>query len=141
MKKLNTDFYNRCILRLQLGMDSLNESEDLARDLYRSACIKEFEIILEQSGKLLKKCLKAYFATSKEVDALTFNDVFRHSGRVSLLTLDQVDRWLVYRRLRNTTAHDYGEEFAEEMIAQLPQFMNDAKNLEKIISDCFNKGD
>lgn len=36
-----------------------------------------------------------------------------------------------YRDSRNSTAHDYGEEFAESVLPLLPQFVNDAKALLK----------
>ncbi len=44
--------------------------------MYRSACIKEFEIILEQAGKLMRKVLKPYFHSAKAVDKLIFKDNF-----------------------------------------------------------------
>ena len=75
-------------------------------EVYRSACIKEFEIILEQSGKLLRKVLKPWFHTSKEVDKLNFKDVFRHAVLRSLISDETCERWLVYRDNRNNTAND-----------------------------------
>lgn len=53
--------------------------DNIEYDIYRSACIKEFEIILEQSGKSLRKILNPYFHTSKEVDKLYFKEVFRYA--------------------------------------------------------------
>lgn len=100
--------------------------EDDLYDIYRSACVKEFEIILEQAGKLLKKCLMPYFATSKHADRLTFKDIFRHAAKHGLINLEEAERWLVYRDNRNDTAHDYGEGFAEETLRLLPMFIADA---------------
>ena len=37
---------------------------------YRAACVKEFELILEQSGKLLRKRLAAFFASNRQADRL-----------------------------------------------------------------------
>ena len=75
---MNTDtaFYNRCVDTLEKAYGLLIKSnpENLDYDLYRSAAIKEFEIILEQSGKLLKKVLKPYFHSSIAVDKLYFKD-------------------------------------------------------------------
>ena len=142
MKSLNTDFYCRCLNSLKQALEALNENisnDDILIDIYRSASVKEFEILLEQSGKLLKKCLKPYFATTKEVDKLTFNDIFRHAGKVSLLSLEEVDRWLHYRKVRNSTAHDYGESFAEETLLILPAFIKDAIHIEKVFRSCFEK--
>ena len=102
-------------------------------EVYRSACIKEFEIILEQSGKLLRKVLKPWFHSSKEVDKLNFKDVFRHAVLRSLISDETCERWLVYRDNRNNTAHDYGVNFAEETLVLLPQFIQDATELAEII--------
>ena len=101
-------------------------------EVYRSACIKEFEIILEQSGKLLRKVLKPWFHTSKEVDKLNFKDVFRHALLRSLISDETCEKWLVYRDNRNNTAHDYGVNFAEETLVLLPQFIQDATELAEI---------
>jgi len=101
--------------------------------MYRTACIKEFEIILEQSGKLLRKVLTPYFHTSKEVDKLYFKEIFRHAVLRSLITDETCMRWLEYRDNRNNTAHDYGVNFAEETMILLPQFITDALELAELI--------
>ena len=46
--------------------------ENIDYDMYRSACIKEYELIIEQCGKLLRKVLKSYVHSTKEVDQLYF---------------------------------------------------------------------
>lgn len=106
--------------------------------MYRSACVKEFEIILEQSGKLLRKVLKPYFHSSREVDKLVFKDVFRQGVRRSMFTAETCERWLEYRDNRNNTAHDYGVNFAEETLTLLPQFIADAAALAQIIKQKSN---
>lgn len=102
-------------------------------EMYRSACIKEFEIILEQSGKLLRKVLSPYFHNSKEVDKLNFKEVFRHAVLRSLISDETGERWLEYRDSRNNTAHDYVVNFAEETLVLLPQYIADAFELAEII--------
>ncbi len=103
--------------------------------MYRSACIKAFELILEQSGKLLRKGLKPYFHTSKEVDGLIFKDVFRHAVLRNIISDEACERWLQYRDNRNSTAHDYGVNFAEETVVLLPQFIADASALATAIKE------
>jgi len=133
--KIDTSFLQRCIQTLEKSLNLLNKSnhDDIDYDMYRSACIKEFEIILEQSGKLLKKCLRPYFHSSKEVDRLIFKDIFRQAANHSIITIEETERWLLYRDNRNTTVHDYGVGFAEETLVLLPQFLKDAKNIAQII--------
>lgn len=131
MNAIDTTFLKRCIATLEKAYHLLMNSnqEDIDYDMYRSASVKEFEIIIEQSGKLLKKCLKPYFHSSKAVDKLFFKDVFRHAHKHGLLSLEETERWLQYRDNRNTTAHDYGSGFAEETLQLLPQFIKDSKAL------------
>jgi hypothetical protein len=104
--------------------------------MFRSACVKEFEIILEQSGKLLRKCLKPHFHSPKAVNRLTFKDIFRHAAQFELIDIEQAERWLIYRDNRNNTAHDYGEAFANETLVLLGQFVVDAKALAAVIGNC-----
>ena len=137
MTKLNTDYFARCIAALEQAYDGLNQQPDdsLLYDIYRAACVKEFEIILEQTGKLLKKCLKPYFASNKQVDQLVFKEIFRHAAKHGLISLEEVERWLAYRDNRNDTAHDYGASFADETLVLLPQFIVDARRLNEVIDN------
>ncbi|UJP02377.1 MAG: nucleotidyltransferase substrate binding protein [Nitrosomonas sp.] len=134
MSSLNTDYFVRCIATLNRAFDGLNQQpqDSDMYDIYRAACIKEFEIILEQTGKLLKKCLKPYFASNKQVDQLLFKDIFRQAAKHGLISLDEAERWLVYRDNRNDTAHDYGEGFANETLRLLPQFIQDARRISEV---------
>ena len=129
--KIDTAYVERCISTLEKALTLLQQSkpDEIDYDLYRSACVKEFEIILEQSGKLLRKVLKPYFHSSKAVDQLVFKDVFRNAVLHNLLTFEESERWMQYRDNRNSTAHDYGVNFAEETILLLPQFIVDATEL------------
>ena len=132
---LDTNYYNRCVQTLEMGYSLLMkaDSANIDFDMYRSACIKEFEIILEQSGKLLRKMLKPYFHSSKSVDQLVFKDVFRQAVLRTIISDEECERWLQYRDNRNNTAHDYRVNFAEETLLILPQFIIDAKSLASAI--------
>lgn len=102
--------------------------------MYRSACVKEFEIILEQSGKLLRKILKPYYHSSNAVDQLIFKDVFRQAVLRGIIDTDLCERFLEYRDNRNNTAHDFGVNFAGDSLLLLPRFINDAKVLSHVIN-------
>ena len=129
--KTETVYLERRIATLSKALTLLNKTdqENIDYDMYRSACIKEFEIILEQSGKLLRKVLKPYFHTSKAVDQLVFKEVFRNAVLRDIISAEACERWLQYRDNRNSTTHDYGENFAEETLSILPQFILDATDL------------
>lgn len=129
--ELDLTYLEKCTLTLSKAYELLQSATDesIEYDMYRSACIKEFEIILEQSGKLLKKVLKPYFANPKSVDSLIFKDIFRHAALHNIIDLEACERWLNYRDNRNSTAHDYGVGFAEDTLLLLPQFITDALDL------------
>ena len=75
---INTDHLNRCISTLRSAWEGLQqrESGDVLYDIYRAACVKEFELVLEQSGRLLKRRLRPYFASNRQADQLYCNDIF-----------------------------------------------------------------
>ena len=133
---IDTTFLRRCIASLERAFEELEQHErvdDIMHDIYRAACVKEFELVLELSGKLLRKRLAAWFASNRQADRLHFKDLFRHAARHTLIAPDTAERWLRYRDNRNITAHDYGENFAELTLSLLPAFIADAKALAGMI--------
>jgi hypothetical protein len=133
--RLNADFLRRCINVLEAEFDEISKYEpgDFHYDAFRAASIKHFELILEQSGGLLRKRLRAWFASNRQVDRLNFRDVFRYAAKHDLISADACERWLKYRDNRNDTAHNYGEDFAESTLALLPTFIKDARVLAAVI--------
>lgn len=116
-----------------------NEQENkVLYDLFRNAAIKSFELSLETAGKLLRKVLKNYVGSPREVDKLVFNDLFRYAHKYGLLESEATDRWLAYRANRNSTAHDYGEDFAEITLKLLPHYLVDLRQLAEIMQEQFN---
>lgn len=133
---IETTFLRRCIDVLEFGMREIEEQPDadsVSYDLCRAACVKEFELVLEQSGKLLRKRLAPFFASNRQADRLTFKDLFRHAAKHGLLEPDAVERWFGYRDNRNDTAHNYGAEFAEATLGLLSAFVLDARALADVI--------
>ena len=132
---LNTDHLTRCIETLKQSLILLNQSNpnSLEYEIFRNAIVKGFELTLETAGKLLKKVLKPYFANPKDVDQLTFKDIFRYASQHGLLSMNESKRWFTYRDNRNNTAHDYGIGFAEETLKLLPKFIDDAERLKDML--------
>ena len=137
MSELNTDYFARCIATLEQAFNALNAqaSDSLLYDIYRAACVIEFEIILEQTGKLFRKCLKSYFSSPRQADQLNFKDIFRYAAKHGLISLEESERWLIYRDNRNDTAHDYGIGFADTTLKLLPQFIIDAYHANEVIQN------
>lgn len=133
--RLNTDHLRRCIDTLDESFGALSDPglDDWLRDAFRAACVKYFELILEQSGRMLRKRLRPWLASNLQADRLTFRDVFRHAAKHGLLTADACERWLEYRDNRNDTANNYGENFAETTLTLLTTFIADARALAAVI--------
>jgi hypothetical protein len=91
-------YFERCIATMEKALEKMQQSapDSIDYDLYRSATIREFELILEQAGKLLKKCLSAYVPSVNELNAIFFKDIFRKAVNYNLLTVEQAERWLQY---------------------------------------------
>ena len=129
--RIDTDFLIRCINTLESAFKELQQREPSEEfyDIFRAASVKEFELVLEQSGSLLKKRLRPYLASNRHADRLTFKNAFRHAAKHDLISVKACKRWFAYRDNRNDTAHDYGEAFAETTLTLLPEFIVDARNL------------
>ena len=134
---INTDFLVRCIDTLQSAFDQLQQRkpDDSLYDIFRAASVKEFELVLEQSGSLLKKRLGPYSASNRQADRLTFKNAFRYAAKHDIISVETCERWFTYRDNRNDTAHDYGEQFAETTLKLLPKFIEDARALVMIIAE------
>ena len=134
---INVEILEKYILTLEKSYASIKSADEGSIDyeMCRNSLVKSFELTLEQSGKLLRKRLKPFFATNRAVDTLSFKDVFRNAFKHSLISLDEVERWFAYRDNRNSTAHDYGKAFAEETLALIDSFLVDVKHLKKVIEN------
>ena len=129
---IDTAFLRRRIQSLELALGEIGTHQgenDFLYDVFRAACVKEFELVLDQSGKLLRKRLAAFFASNRQADRLVFKDLFRHAAKHGLMDPDAVERWLQYRDNRNDTARNDGEDFADATLKLLPVFVVDAKAL------------
>jgi len=134
---INTEYLEKCIETLKRSYSMIKTVEEGSIDfeMYRNSLVKSFEMTIEQSGKLLRKKLEPYFSSKKAVDALTFKDLFRNANKYSLLSEDEVNRWFKYRDNRNSTAHDYGQAFAEETLKIIDDFLRDVSHLKEIIEN------
>lgn len=139
---LNTEHYARCICTLETSLQRLAETEagSIEYEIFRNAVVKGFELTLETAGKLLRKALKDYTGSPRDIDALSYKDVLRRAAKHDLVTVDETERWFAYRDNRNTTAHDYGVGFAEETLKMLPGFVHDARRLETVLREKLGNG-
>lgn len=141
MLYLNTDHLNRCrqTLESSLEMYQSAEKDSITQEIFRNAIIKGYELTQETVFKLLKKALKVYGHSGKNLDAATVKEILRLAAVHGLLTIEEVERWFVYRDNRNSTAHDYGVAFATQTLLLIPGFLEDVDRLAKILEEKLGK--
>lgn len=81
---LNTDHFERCIKTLEssLLLHAGTDPESIDYEIFRNPVVEGFELTLETGGKLLRKALKAYSGSPREVDGLEFPPGDREGGVV-----------------------------------------------------------
>ena len=135
---LNADHLLRVVATLERSLMALKKAQDekdeLGYDMFRNSAVKSFELAMETSGKLLRKAIEPWMPSKSAAWKLTYKDLFRQAARHGLLQLDETERWLDYRDNRNSTAHDYGQHFAEDTLKILPAFIEDARRLAEAVS-------
>ena len=102
---IDTSGLRRCIGTLEAAFAHLRREnpDEAMRDIFRAACVKEFELVLEIGGSLLRKRLRDFFTSNREADRLTFRDAFRHGAKHGLVSAEACERWLQYRDIRNAS--------------------------------------
>jgi len=138
---LQTQHLSRSLQTLEASIQALTQAEpnSIEFEIYRCAAIKGFELTLEVCGKLLRKALKAYGGSPKEIDALSYKDVFRQSAKHGLFPTELVERWYHYRDNRNNTAHDYGVAFTQETLSLLPAYIQDVQTIITSLNERFSQ--
>jgi nucleotidyltransferase substrate binding protein (TIGR01987 family) len=123
---------------LEKGVSQLEKSlayldSDLARqdqglrEQFRAAAIQAAEFTYELCWRTLKRYLDLTVASPSEVDALTFKDWFRIGAEKGLVA--DPEAWFCCREKPNITVHTYDAATAEEVLAVLPPFARDARDL------------
>ena len=140
---IQTTHLERSLQTLEASLKALTKAppDSIDFEIYRNAVIKGFELTLEVSGNLLRKALKIYGYSAKEIDTWPYKEVFRHATKHGLLSNDLVERWFKYRDNRNNTSHDYGIAFAEETLTLLPHFLADVQVIINCLNETFSKAD
>nr|VFK15620.1 MAG: nucleotidyltransferase substrate binding protein, HI0074 family [Candidatus Kentron sp. LPFa] len=118
----------------RLGEGVARYLQDTTDDQIRDGLIQRFEFTYESSHKMLKRYLRAISPTPEEVDRMAFADLIRSANEQRLLRSDwQV--WRGYREMRARTSHAYDEDIALEVVANIPDFLEEARFLYERLED------
>jgi nucleotidyltransferase substrate binding protein (TIGR01987 family) len=131
----NTDHLNRCLQSLESSLAFYQQAQrgSIDQEVFRNAIVKGYELTQETAFKLIKKALRDFGHGTKKLDTTPIKNILRLSATHGLMSLEEVERWFLYRDNRNDTAHDYGEGFAQETLRLLPSFIADVKQLESTL--------
>jgi nucleotidyltransferase substrate binding protein (TIGR01987 family) len=91
----------------------------------RDGVIQRFEIAMDLSRKMIIRVLKEKFALD---DVQANNKTFvREGARFGLIA--DAENWMRYLNARNNSSHTYDAVLAAQVFADIPTFLNDARDL------------
>ena len=126
---------NKAIARLDEGL--IRYQADISDLQIRDGLIQRFEFTYEISHKMLKRYLELTSANPQQFDGMTFQDLIRTGNEKSLL-LGNWQNWKQYRDMRSRTSHTYDEDTAIQVVAAIPQFLNEVKFLQQSLQERLN---
>ena len=114
------------ISRLDEGL--VRYQKDINDIQIRDGLIQRFEFTYEISHKMLKRYLEFSSPDPTIFDEMNFQDIIRTGNEKGLL-LGSWAEWRMYRDMRSRTSHTYDEEIALQVVAGIPQFLQETEFL------------
>ena len=108
--------------RLQEMLARYNkEHEDEA---VRDSVIQRFEFTYSIALKTLRKYFIERAFILEEVNQMSFNEMIRTASQLNLIK-SNLEKWTIYREMRNMTSHTYNEEIALQVVSIIPDFSDE----------------
>ena len=124
--ELDLSSFEAAISRFGEALDALTRQPD--QPLFRDAVIKRFEFTYELSHKMLRRFLALAAADPEEIRQMSFPNLIRTGNEQGLL-LGNWETWSNWRKARGTTSHAYDEEKAQQVVGEIPKFLEEARYL------------
>lgn len=105
--------------RLQEMLARYNKEHD--DEAVRDSVIQRFEFTYSIALKTLRKYFIERAFVLEEVNQMSFNEMIRTASQLNLL-VSNLEKWTVYREMRNMTSHTYDEEIALQVVSIIPDF-------------------
>ncbi len=118
--------FQKALQRLEEGY--VRYTQDVSDTQIRDGLIQRFEFTYDISHKMLKRYMEMASPTPEMYDALPFADLIRSGNEQGLLRSDWT-RWKLFRDMRGKTSHTYDEAVALAVVAEIPDFIEEAKFL------------
>ena len=114
------------IQRLREGL--ARHEREPTDDQLRDGLIQRFEFTYELSHRTLKRFLKESAASPDDIEQMSFADLIRTANAQGLLRGDW-PAWRAFRQMRARTSHTYNATAAEQVVAAIPGFLQEAEHL------------
>lgn len=116
-------------LETHLGLvsSSLAKAEPGLERAFRTAAIKSFEYTYALALKAIERTMAERAAQPETVEQAQFRALLRMAWEQGLI--QDRDRWLEFREMRNITAHTYDADKAAQILAGLPMFITAVHHL------------
>ena len=114
------------IQRLREGL--ARHEREPTDDQLRDGLIQRFEFTYELSHRTLKRFLKDGAASPDDIEQMSFADLIRTANAQGLLRGDW-PAWRAFRQMRARTSHTYNATAAEQVVAAIPGFLQEAEHL------------
>ncbi len=102
--------------------------QDVSDQQIRDGLVQRFGFAYDLSHKMLKRYLTQSSANPEAIAQMSFPALIRTASEQGLLQGDST-QWKLYRDRRNMTSHTYDEAKALEVVAIIPQFIEEARFL------------
>lgn len=87
----------------------------------RDSVIQRFEFTYSIALKTLRKYFIERAFILEEVNQMSFNEMIRTASQLNLIK-SNLEKWTIYREMRNMTSHTYDEEIALQVVSIIPDF-------------------
>jgi nucleotidyltransferase substrate binding protein (TIGR01987 family) len=130
--KLDISSFEKAVQSLEEALVAYDKTKLLddstEKEVMRDGIIQRFEYTYELSHKMLKRFLEMTASTPTGIGEMSFQEMIRTGSETGLLK-NGWDIWKNYRQARTDTSHTYDADKAEEVLAIVPAFLQEAKFL------------
>lgn len=94
----------------------------------RDSVIQRFEFTYSIVLKTLRKYFIERAFIVEDVNQMSFNEMIRTASQLNLIK-SNLEKWTIYREMRNMTSHTYDEEVALQVVSIIPDFSDEVAYL------------
>jgi nucleotidyltransferase substrate binding protein (TIGR01987 family) len=122
-QELSFEALEKAIVAVEEGLNDYAQYPQVLT--VRDGVIQRFEVAMDLSRKMILRVLKEKFALD---DVAANNKTFiREGARFGLIA--DAESWMAHLEARNHCSHTYDAVLAAQVFADIPKFLNDARDL------------